>query len=874
MHYILNTPEKEKKIRKEVIESPRNKNVDSKNIGKFVINSDLGEGTFGKVKVGYHSLTGERVAIKVLEKKRILELADKTRVEREIKLLKMLRHVNIIHLYQVIQRATSIFLIMEFANGKDLFNYILNKKRIPEHEACEIFQQLISAVDYLHKFRIVHRDIKPENIILHNDKGKTTIKLIDFGLSNMYKVNELLKTQCGSPCYAAPEIISGMKYKGESVDVWSSGITLYTMVCGTMPFIDENNEVLYKKVTEGKYAIPSYLSEGLKDLIKHILIVDPEKRFKLEDIKQHPWFGYINPQRYSEGLLMNYHIMPIEERIVDQMRDQYDFKPEEIRLSILANKHSHITTTYYLLLNKFLSEGDQSSIADMTSSLFKDYISNPKNLLHNYNNDINIIIRERCQNLQVKTEDIIYIPIVDNNTTLVKDINNDTRNDKKKTQTLEKTTERKNSVSFNNQIEIINNKNELRFEYLIKPNCNQDTGELKPKNLKEKYLKLPDDNIMKSTQSLNMGESSMSENKQTNSSPVNLKSNRSINSSKKFTLGKLTSKKKDSSIKKTTDTLSLSTSHKVNNDQDYQDILITDRNIDIKVIPTDPNNSHNLLYKLYPKRNILNTIENKPVRGKNYSFKSNFIDTSMSYDNNIDSMKHESERELTEVKKENKVSKSSIFSSNTNTNAPNSKSISINFNNMNKNRVNNLAHKNDLSLSSIKIRPSEKSLSKLNKSNINNLNSSIKDTTIQTRNKRDLSTSNYNNKHNTLNSLNSKLSNKTIKINGKAPNQLTILKTYLGPIDINSLFFTSLNKLYDKLIDYLVSSSIIFLKDNKSSGANGISFLCEKNFIKFKVEICQIVQGQCFYLKFIKKQGGINIFKDICKKCLLTLAEL
>lgn len=198
--------------KKEIIESPRNKtNSDSRSIGKFIITSYIGEGAFGKVKLGYHSLTKQNVAIKILEKDKILKKSDKTRVEKEIKLLKMLRHKNIVQLYQVIQRSTNIYLIMEYCPGKNLFDFIQNKKKLSDPIACEIFQQIISGLEYLHNYRIVHRDIKPLNVIMDNlEKNKITIKLIDFGLSNFFKKKDaFLSTQCGSSAYAAPELING-----------------------------------------------------------------------------------------------------------------------------------------------------------------------------------------------------------------------------------------------------------------------------------------------------------------------------------------------------------------------------------------------------------------------------------------------------------------------------------------------------------------------------------------------------------------------------------------------------------------------------------------------------------------------------------------
>lgn len=245
--------------------------------------------------------------MKILEKVKILEQADKTRVEREIKILKTLRHNNIIQLYSVISTSTTIYLIMEYASGKELFDYIVLKQRLNENEACRFFQQIISGIEYLHKLKIVHRDLKPENLLLDNKKE---IKIADFGLSNLYAKGELLKTACGSPCYAAPEMIQGKKYSGLMVDIWSSGIILYAMLCGYLPFEDKNNEVLYRKITEGKFSIPSHISDLAIDLMKKILNTDPTKRYSIGQIRSHPWFNISSPS-INEGLLICYHVIPV-----------------------------------------------------------------------------------------------------------------------------------------------------------------------------------------------------------------------------------------------------------------------------------------------------------------------------------------------------------------------------------------------------------------------------------------------------------------------------------------------------------------------------------------------------------------------------------
>ena len=290
--------------------------IHRKYIGQFILGEKLGQGTFGIVVLATHQLTKEKVAVKILEKEKIIQEADKTRIEREIKILKNLRHNNIVHLYDIKETPSSLYIIMEYVQGKELFDYIVSKRRLSEIEACNFYQQIISGIEYLGKIRVVHRDLKPENLLLDKEKN---IKIVDFGISNIYPNNELLKTACGSPCYAAPEMINGELYKGLGADIWSSGIVLYAMLCGYLPFGDEDNEKLYKKITSGKFEIPKFLSENCKDILRKILNTDPEKRFTIKQIKKHPWFNIINPRiNMSEGLLLNVNIVPIDEKILDE----------------------------------------------------------------------------------------------------------------------------------------------------------------------------------------------------------------------------------------------------------------------------------------------------------------------------------------------------------------------------------------------------------------------------------------------------------------------------------------------------------------------------------------------------------------------------
>ena len=372
----------------------RNVDMNRKYIGNFHLTDKLGQGTFGIVVLGTHQITGEKVAVKILDKEKILQETDKSRLEREIKILKNMRHKNIVRLYDVKETRTSLYIIMEYICGQELFEYITNKGKLSEIEACKFYQQIISGIEYLGKIKVVHRDLKPENLLLDENNN---IKIVDFGLSNEYPKNELLITACGSPCYAAPEMINGEKYNGLCADIWSSGIVLYAMLCGYLPFEEEDNEKLYKKIIQGKFNCPKFLSNEAKNFLHCVLNTNPKKRYTIAQMKSHPWFNLVDPKlNMTEGLLLNKIIVPIDDNIVSEMVNKYNFNDEEIRTSLILNEHNHITTTYFLILNKKLRNGEKS-IGDMKSKEFLNYINNKNNWLEHYKYNFQKIIKERVK---------------------------------------------------------------------------------------------------------------------------------------------------------------------------------------------------------------------------------------------------------------------------------------------------------------------------------------------------------------------------------------------------------------------------------------------------------------------------------------------
>jgi len=302
-------------------------------IGQFILGKNLGIGAFGKVKLATHVVTGHKVAVKILNKAKIKQLGMEEKVQREINILHLCTHPHIIRLYEVIDTPTDIFLVNEYVSGGELFDYIVSKGRLSADEARNFFHQIVSGVEYCHFQKIVHRDLKPENLLLD---ANDNIKIADFGLSNLMRDGDFLRTSCGSPNYAAPEVISGHLYAGPEVDVWSCGVILYALLCGSLPFDDESIPNLFKKIKSGMYSLPTHLSQLAKNLIPRMLEVDPMKRITIPEIRLHPWFQHKLPPYLRHPP----ELMEKQERVVDsQVIDEVMKLPFHKAYGSLANQN-------------------------------------------------------------------------------------------------------------------------------------------------------------------------------------------------------------------------------------------------------------------------------------------------------------------------------------------------------------------------------------------------------------------------------------------------------------------------------------------------------------------------------------------------------
>ncbi|WOL13900.1 CBL-interacting serine/threonine-protein kinase 5-like isoform X3 [Canna indica] len=258
--------------------------------GKYEMGRVLGKGTFGKVYYARELSSGESVAIKVIDKDQIRRQGGMMeQIQREIAVMRLVRHPNVVELREVMATRSRIFFVMEYVRGGELFARIV-RGRLTEDQARRYFHQLISAIDFCHSRGVSHRDLKPENLLLD---ANGDLKVSDFGLSALpeqLRHDGLLHTQCGTPAYVAPEILRSRGYDGAKADLWSCGVILFALLAGFLPFQDESLMKMYRKVSKADYQIPPWFSSEARRLVSRLLVVDPNKRISIPAIKQLPWF--------------------------------------------------------------------------------------------------------------------------------------------------------------------------------------------------------------------------------------------------------------------------------------------------------------------------------------------------------------------------------------------------------------------------------------------------------------------------------------------------------------------------------------------------------------------------------------------------------
>ncbi|XP_071484409.1 serine/threonine-protein kinase SIK1-like [Diadema antillarum] len=330
--------------------SPKPRRGHIRRVGFYDIDRTIGKGNFAVVKLAQHRITKSQVAIKIIDKSR-LDDSNLEKVYREVQIMKMLSHPNVIKLYQVMETKSMLYLVTEYANNGEMFDYLDTHGRMTEKEAKKKFRQILSAVEYCHKRHVVHRDLKAENLLLDSSMN---IKIADFGFSNFFTPGRQLATWCGSPPYAAPEVFEGQEYDGPQLDIWSLGVVLYVLVCGALPFDANTLPQLKERVLAGKFRIPYFMSQECEHLIRHMLVINPAKRLTIEQIKSHQWL--------ADCVVAN--TMPVSP-VTDIPKPIGEFNEQALRLmqslgidqqktidSLRRDAYDHYTAIYYLLVER------------------------------------------------------------------------------------------------------------------------------------------------------------------------------------------------------------------------------------------------------------------------------------------------------------------------------------------------------------------------------------------------------------------------------------------------------------------------------------------------------------------------------------------
>ncbi|XP_059199381.1 serine/threonine-protein kinase SIK1 [Centropristis striata] len=320
-------------------------------VGFYEIIRTLGKGNFAVVKLAKHKVTKTQVAIKIIDKTR-LNPSNLEKIYREVQIMKLLNHPHIIKLYQVMETKDMLYIVTEYAKNGEMFDHLTSNGRMSEDEARKKFWQILTAVDYCHRHHIVHRDLKTENLLLD---ANMNIKLADFGFGNFYNAGEPLSTWCGSPPYAAPEVFEGKEYEGPQLDIWSLGVVLYVLVCGSLPFDGPSLPALRQRVTEGRFRIPFFMSQDCENLIRKMLVVDPARRISVAQIKQHRWM-LADPtaahQTLSHSITeYNSNLGDYSEPVLGIMNTLGIDRQKTIE-SLQSSSYNHFSAIYYLLLER------------------------------------------------------------------------------------------------------------------------------------------------------------------------------------------------------------------------------------------------------------------------------------------------------------------------------------------------------------------------------------------------------------------------------------------------------------------------------------------------------------------------------------------
>nr|XP_057934975.1 serine/threonine-protein kinase SIK3 homolog isoform X3 [Doryrhamphus excisus] len=323
-------------------------------VGHYEIERTIGKGNFAVVKLATHIYTKAKVAIKIVDKTQ-LDDENLKKIFREVQIMKLLKHPHIIRLYQVMETERMIYLVTEYASGGEIFDHLVAHGRMAEKDARKKFKQIVAAVHFCHCRNIVHRDLKAENLLLDHNLN---IKIADFGFSNLFSRGQLLKTWCGSPPYAAPELFEGKEYDGPKVDIWSLGVVLYVLVCGALPFDGSTLQNLRARVLSGKFRIPFFMSTDCEYLIRHMLVLEPSRRLSMEQICKNKWMRQGDPDPDFDRLIAECEQVKTE-RETELINEQVLIVMSEMGLdrertiqSLQTDAYDHYSAIYTLLSDR------------------------------------------------------------------------------------------------------------------------------------------------------------------------------------------------------------------------------------------------------------------------------------------------------------------------------------------------------------------------------------------------------------------------------------------------------------------------------------------------------------------------------------------
>ncbi|XP_064470778.1 serine/threonine-protein kinase SIK3-like isoform X2 [Ornithodoros turicata] len=326
-------------------------------VGFYELGKTIGKGNFAVVRLATHIITKTKVAIKIIDKTHLDE-ENLKKIFREVQIMKLLHHPHIIRLYQVMETEKMIYLVTEFADKGEIFDYLVEMGPMPENVARAKFKQIVSAVQYCHQRHVVHRDLKAENLLLDGDMN---IKIADFGFSNHFEPGKKLSTWCGSPPYAAPELFEGKQYDGPKADIWSMGVVLYVLVCGALPFDGKTLQSLRANVLSGRFRVPYFMTTECEQLIRQMLVVDPEKRFSIRQIVHHKWMqanSTSNDTCLCDSCDNSPEATPLEESealdniVLQHMLQLPQLTAEQIEQSVQERRFDHYSAIYHLLRDK------------------------------------------------------------------------------------------------------------------------------------------------------------------------------------------------------------------------------------------------------------------------------------------------------------------------------------------------------------------------------------------------------------------------------------------------------------------------------------------------------------------------------------------